>query len=55
MTVSPVSIPTSAAEVFTSCEVARDDALYTRSVAVIPVTVRTLRAIDAVTVGCVTV
>ena len=51
VTVSPVSTPDSAADVFTSSEVATADASYTRSVAVMPVTVRILRTMEAVTVG----
>ena len=51
VTVSPVSTPDSAAEVFTRSDVATADASYTRSVAVMPVTVRILRTMEAVTVG----
>ena len=51
VTVSPVSTPDSAAEVFTRSDVATADASYTRSVAVMPMTVRILRTIEAVTVG----
>ena len=51
VTVSPVSMPDSAAEVFTRSDVATADASYTRSVAVMPVTVRILRTMEAVTVG----
>ena len=51
VTMSPVSTPDSADEVFTRSDVATADALYTRLVAVMPVTVRILRTMDAVTVG----
>ena len=51
VTESFVSTPTRAAEVFTSCAVAFADALYTRSLAVIPETMSSLTVMFAVVEG----
>ena len=54
VTVSPVSTPTSAAEPTCKMDVALVVALYTRDVAVTPLTVSDFAVIEAVTpVGCV--
>ena len=55
VTVSFVSTPTRAAEVFTSRSVAETVESYTRLVAVMPDTVRPLAVIDAVVLGWVSV
>ena len=49
--VSPKTIPESAAEVVTSCEVASTVRSYTRLLAVMPVTVSVFAIIVAVVVG----
>ena len=54
-TVSLASLPTSAAEPSTSCEVALVVASYVRLFAVMPETVRTLPVMSAVVVGWVSV
>ena len=55
VTTSLVSMPTSAAEVFSSRSVAESDELYMRLVAVMPETVRPLAVIDAEVDGWVSV
>ena len=55
VTVSFVSTPTRAAEVFTNRSVAETVESYTRLVAVMPDTVSSLAVIDAVVVGWVSV
>ena len=52
LTASPDSTPDNAAFVVSRTDVAESDALYTRLLAVIPVTVMVFSVIEPVAVGC---